>query len=170
MKNNPMLTKYSSNETVPKWDPRIARRGALENLLAEAFLVYIESKEQAPDNLKRWLILETISDTLESCGCACESLASLTDTRRWELELADDGEWAQKMSSECEQLTAKWFPHLPGNVMGAHINVLRTHIRAVELLFCREDATEDEKMIQRVLNTLAKAAYVAMWTEGTDAE
>lgn len=114
--------------------------------------------------------VETISDTLESCGCACESLASLTDTRRWELELADDGEWAQKMSSECEQLTAKWFPHLPGNVMGAHINVLRTHIRAVELLFCREDATEDEKMIQRVLNTLAKAAYVAMWTEGTDAE
>lgn len=159
MTDSPMMTQYSSTETVPGWDPETARRSALDTLHAEAWLTYQLALEDDGDreNWERSNILLKIAGAINSCAVFAASFApKLTDR------------WAEDMKTRCAELAAKHFKDLPPSLMAARINLLRAHIRQTELLFCYENATEADRQRQQMLNVLSAAAYVAMWAEGDE--
>ena len=159
MTDNPMMTQYSETETIPKWDPRIARRAALDALHAEAWMTYQACRAENADDFRRNNILLEIQELLE----ACKRIDADMDLGLLEMDVEDgEGSWLGRMRRECKEMTAAHYGELPPPE-GSRINVLRAHIRQTELMFCYEDATPDDRWIQKILNALSAAAYVAMW-------
>lgn len=157
-----MMTQYSSTEVVPKYDPRIARRGKLDSLLAEAWLIWKQAREFTSQNSERTNILLEIVQTLREC-IRTESVAADPDCDH--PVFIDATAWFDNMREQCAELAQEHFGDVPKSVIGAKINVLRAHIREAELMFCYEEATYIDSGIQWRLNALASAAYVAMWAE-----
>lgn len=165
MIDNSMMTQYSTTEIVRKNDPRIARRGKLDSLLAEAWLVWKQARECDSHNYERINILLEIQHTLWEC-VRVESVVA--DPNCHQPVWIDVTAWYGDMRIQCARLAQEHFGDLPNSIIGAKINVLRTHIREAELLFSYEGATEIDKSIQWRLNALSAAAYVAMWAKDRD--
>ena len=159
MTENPIELEYDL-ETVVKRDPRIARRGALDSLHAEALLMYQQAQKKKHKNYGRTDILYEIAHMVSLCQL---TEAGSRDAREL-LNSLTTSPWANAMRTECDELTTEHFTDTPGKIMACRINVLRAHIREVELMFCFRRATEPIWIIQKALNFLSSAAYVAMWS------
>lgn len=158
MKNAPLMTQYDGREPVPKWDSRIARRGALDTLHAEVWLIYSQA-------YKNESITERTSILARIGGIICDCRQS--DTKNENRICPEDIFWLNEMTERYAALAADPVSMYKLDLTASQINLLRTHIRQAELLYCYNGVDGLDAEIQAVLNDLSAAAYVAVRTENT---
>lgn len=151
-------TSLRADIVVDKKDVRIARRGALDGLLARAVLNCAYAEHFGYTNITmgtkdlvrvmRELVRADAADeepeVKTMLGMTLDEIREVSQRPRKELGLDH------------------YYPDENCDLMTAYLNVLRTDIRAAELLFCGEDENDVTRSIQFLLNRLSSAAYILM--------
>lgn len=157
MTNAPMMTQYSADEVVPKWDPRIARRGVLDTLMAEAVLLDYELDPR--DGWEKYDLLAAAVHKFYIFLGLCRDVDAGVEPCPQDRYIKP----LEELHVRSHELAFRHFGKTPEDKIAARLNVFRTRIRQAELLFCYEGATAADQWIQYVLNRLSSVAYVAMW-------
>lgn len=151
-------TSLRADIAVDKRDIRIARRGALDGLLAKAVLNCAYAEHFGYTNITmgtrdlvrvmRELVhadaVDKEPDVKTILGMTLDEIRDVSQHPREELGLDH------------------YFPDENCDLMTAYLNVLRTDIRTAELMFCGEDDSGVTRRIQFLLNRLSSAAYILM--------